>query len=317
MRRRPWWFSGILAGETTWITYIMHELLHPICSPSTHSFAPWSSFLAWICVAILDIADPIVSKASIRRNCHSLNMDEMVFCSSGSVVVGSYKRVLTIAALNIGSVLLCLFISYKRHTPHKAGIPNLLLPPALFDFYLQSQAELNHHLCIDKVTAAMCGVFSIRWGDSSFIFDTKIWLTIRHSTLWTFTVTQLLLRCPSAYTNSILCGNCRLQIFQLVDHGAKALLSIISWQYRILKCGSINLDNDHGWANYNITGMRAFLANTFNQNLLVSQKASIILNDVSQGDILHSYSDTQTLIAWGENIARQQLYNPRNILLSK
>ncbi|OQS03066.1 hypothetical protein THRCLA_21248, partial [Thraustotheca clavata] len=286
MQRRPWWFSGILAGETTWITYIMHELLHPICSPCTHLFAPWSSFLAWICVAILDFAHPIVIKASIRRDCHSLNMDEMVFCTSGTVVVGSYKRVLTIAALNIGSVLLCFFISYKRQTANKAGIPNLLLPPALIDFYSQSLAEFNHHLYIDKVTAAMCGVFSIRWGNSSFIFDTKLWLTIRHSTLDFY-----------SDTTSIALPHCLQQQYSMWHLPSPTIQTARIWQRTITAFGfcylvlslasniayisvvSINLDNDYGWAGYNITGMRAFLANTFNQNLLVSQKASIILND--------------------------------------
>ncbi|OQS02375.1 hypothetical protein THRCLA_05240 [Thraustotheca clavata] len=66
------------------------------------------------------------------------------------------------------------------------------------------------------------------------------------------------------------------------------------------------LADDYGWANLNSTGAHVFLANLFNQQLLIKSKGELDIARSAFGDISQTYKGSSTTIVWSDNMARRR-----------
>ncbi|EQC34578.1 hypothetical protein SDRG_07903 [Saprolegnia diclina VS20] len=165
----------------------------------------------------------------------------------------------------------------------------------------------------------MCGIVPLRWHGTQYLFDLKVWLWLhldelepvadKPSPILPFSAPTL----PTKPTNATLDRPTLLGM-----RSAQRLLGLMGMGYigitlwsnaAYLNVLETALANDYGWAGFNATGMHAFLANTFNRQLLMSTDASIALHDPAFGDPLQSYNTSATTVAWYPSVARRYLFN--------
>ncbi|OQR84570.1 hypothetical protein ACHHYP_13232 [Achlya hypogyna] len=312
--------SCALAGETTWVTYLLHDLLQPITGRLTRRYAPVSTHIAWALVAAIDIWAPVIVSATIDRSCYSINMDMMIYCMSGVVAIGDFSRTVLIFGVNIGAVAVCLGVALAvlpSEPPATVGVPNLLLPPALIAFYKPIELKAVNGIWVDLTTASISGLFLLpRRG----LFDAKLWLPfdgdgfVRDASASTICLPYCFrqarrgsLQRQGSRLSLHRRANPRLSSFFLGMGFIYLVLSLVG-NITYLKVATANLANDYGWANFNSTGTRTFLANLFNAQLLTTTTAELELDAPRYADLSQLYNESVSSIVWAETMARRELY---------
>ncbi|KDO30840.1 hypothetical protein SPRG_04741 [Saprolegnia parasitica CBS 223.65] len=307
-------------ATATWITYVVHEMLHPLTGALTATYAPWSSGVAWLVLALLDVAAPVEMATTLHRACFSQNMDQMLYCNSGSIQIGHVQRTLLQIAVLVGSLVVTysvarVYAQYRNSVVViDAHIPSFVLPSAATAFLDHNETLHGRIASLNIVSAAMCGILSIpRYG----LFDTKLWLPLpadrfvmeRHqirlvhagpsSALPVFARTdsdyEPIVRSRQRVARLVLLGGVLYTIFSLASNVA------------FLTVAQTFLANDFGWAGFNSTGMHAFLANAFNQQLLISTNTTLDLTSTALADISQLYNGSVASIAWSAHAPRRQL----------
>ncbi|EQC34818.1 hypothetical protein SDRG_07623 [Saprolegnia diclina VS20] len=311
--------SCVLAGEATWITYVVHEALHPLTGNLTAKYAPWSSGAAWFMLALLDFAAPVEVATALHRDCFSINMDQMLYCVSGSIHIGYVQRTLVQIAVLLGSIVVTYsvafaYASYRNVVVADAHSPSLVLSSAATAFLDHNQTLYGRIASLNIVSAAMCGILSIpRCG----LFDTKLWLPLpedsfvmeRHQIRLAHVGTSRVLpACSPTNSDAEHFEPSRQRVARLALLGGVAytIFSLTS-NVAFLAVAQTFLANDFGWAGFNSTGMHAFLANAINQQLLISTNMTLDLSSPALTDISQLYNDSMASIAWSAHAPRRQL----------
>ncbi|OQR93757.1 hypothetical protein ACHHYP_02287 [Achlya hypogyna] len=309
--------SVILAGETTWTTYVVAEVLHPVTGALTRRSAPWSAALSWLLVAALDVFGAIPAEASVQRSCYAVNMDYMIYCNSGHASIRSFAWMAFVGVINVGSVVLTLAVvrALRKPGPVVAVIPNLLLPPAAVAFYRYPHKASGAGLWFDPVTLAFCGI--VQWRGR--LFDTKLWLPVRKSDVRAQLAMVWLPHCIAQSAKAPVSQRRGTITWQRLIHrkfhaitlgaGFAYLLASLSGNIVYLSVVQQYLANDYGWAGYNSTGVRAFLANVFNAQLLCTRHVALALESAALSDWKQRYNGSETTIVWSATMARRQLYD--------
>ncbi|OQR91088.1 hypothetical protein ACHHYP_04976 [Achlya hypogyna] len=321
---RPVWLSGLFAGEAVWITYVAHEVLHPISGVYTRLYAPWSTLLAWLLLLALDIWAPVALTASLDRQCQSLNMDHNIYCSSGAIQVGSVGRTLLLGGINLASVAVCIGIVllWKRRSVELDDVPCFLLPSSAVAFLRHQAAGRSVTESFDVVTATMMGILRL----PRCYFDTKLWRVIdldSHGIRLAGTkLTLPFALTPLTAADSSPGGDVKTQVsvFRRLKRRLRKLILVAGVGYTGLSLASnvayltvaqSFLANDYGWAGFNSTGMHAFLANRFNLELLLaSRSANLDVTATSFADFEQRYDGSETSISWSRSAARRALGDP-------
>ncbi|OQR82103.1 hypothetical protein THRCLA_11115 [Thraustotheca clavata] len=156
----------LAAGEVTWLIYIIQDLAMVFTRETTTSYGPISSVLTWLVSFCLSVASPVTHKASINRQCSIDIMDYQVVCSTGTLVIGSIDRFLTLVALSVGISFVCYLYHHYRYIPKRVEHPSCLL---------SSEWVYNELYYIDYASAALTGIITIPRRQKLYIFDIKIW----------------------------------------------------------------------------------------------------------------------------------------------
>ncbi|OQS04105.1 hypothetical protein THRCLA_03621 [Thraustotheca clavata] len=306
--------SLILSGEVAWITYVVHDMLLPLTGHRTRMYAVLSSNLAWLIVAIIDIWWPVETSITIDRNCNLVAMFFQVTCSSATISVGHWTRFVLIYAVNIATVVLSYYIALIAMTV-KSSMPAALLVPASATAYL-----CDVDITKDQATAALCGIFSVVKRRRACWFDTKLWMYVSnngpmklHTQTHVSAVVPCVIDIEKAHLVTTKLNNLLLDTFVPVGIlllGFSYLASSLSGNIAYLTVVNTTLTNDYGWAGFNATGMLAFLMNTMNRCLIVSQSGHVALDSPAMSDISQLYNGTNTRITWYSAAPRVELYRP-------
>ncbi|KAF0699377.1 Aste57867_10058 [Aphanomyces stellatus] len=70
---RPLWHILVIAGEASWITYVVNDFLVPLTSTYSAHYAPVSSILTWLILVVVEGSIPYRATASIDRKCSILS----------------------------------------------------------------------------------------------------------------------------------------------------------------------------------------------------------------------------------------------------
>ncbi|OQR88175.1 hypothetical protein ACHHYP_07280 [Achlya hypogyna] len=316
--------SFLLAGEVTWLTYVLHETLHPLTGALTVVYAPWSSALVWLVLVCLDVATPVTIKTSTNRTCFSRNMDQMIYCSSGHVTIGSWQRtVVQLAVVALGIAGTYIVVWRRRRLMH-GGVndpePSLLLTSAAAAFLHPN--ELAPGAATNAVVAAMCGILYLpRMG----FFDTNLWMPLPADACSLADRTLHLDRVGpvsdhgvsptvacferSAARSSSNKFRARVSFVTILGGIGYTIVSLFS-NVAFLAVAQSFLANDYGWSAFNSTGMHAFLANTFNSQLLMATHQTLDFSNAAYADITRLYNATVTPITWSANAPRRELVDP-------
>ncbi|EQC30294.1 hypothetical protein SDRG_11871 [Saprolegnia diclina VS20] len=173
------WFSTIMAaGETTWLVFILNDTFSVLTQQYTPLYATPSSVLVWAASAIWSLVSPVQHSASLRRSCTAPIIDMQLVCDSGIVHIGDPKRVTGL----IGLTLALLFGTYlvqrvRYHGRAESGVRSHLLYVTAYYHFAQEGWVLDGVYCIDRVSAAINGVLTLRLPRTTktVLLDIKTW----------------------------------------------------------------------------------------------------------------------------------------------
>ncbi|KAF0688655.1 Aste57867_19725 [Aphanomyces stellatus] len=271
----------VVAGEATWLLYVVHDFLTVLLHDLTSVYGPLSCFLAWITLAMVDISWPVRPVAMLNRQCSSQDMDVIISCSSGLLRIGSLQRfglVFVVQGLAlVVSIVLTLLYKRLRPSKHRPLDRHVLgIADAFFDSLHDSP---ENAWSMDKMSCVMVGLLSIHWHDKRYLFDVKLWvlerdkLSTRSYSLFHLQQSGLFGEnsIPTRLVGDIPSKSTRFKTIihaVLVSWGIIFVMLAILGSVSYLEESQTDLANDMFWAAFNMTGAHAFAATWFNEQLL-------------------------------------------------
>ncbi|KDO30431.1 hypothetical protein SPRG_04333 [Saprolegnia parasitica CBS 223.65] len=171
------WFSTLLAtSEMTWFVYVLNDLFSCGTKEYTSQYASKSSNLTWLVIFLWTLQSPQLYAATITRSCLYDDMDAGVHCVSGSIAVGSLRRLGT----SIGLVLACLGGSYLvmrwyEPTPRRLQVETPLLNAQSYYLLRLHRWRVDGVQYIDKTSAIMAGLLCTTYRGQHVVLDIKSW----------------------------------------------------------------------------------------------------------------------------------------------
>ncbi|KAF0699896.1 Aste57867_9554 [Aphanomyces stellatus] len=172
----PWYKSILASAEVTWFVYVLNDLFSCLTRQYTSYYATKSAVATWGATFIWTQTSPQRYIATIDRICSFVDMDSALVCSSGFVQIGNRNRVAIAFAICIACVVVC-FVAERLVRP---GIPTLAIPTMVLNaqsFYILDLTRWVHHdlYYLDRASAAMAGVVSLRHKNMLYVLDIKTW----------------------------------------------------------------------------------------------------------------------------------------------
>ncbi|KAF0698266.1 Aste57867_11097 [Aphanomyces stellatus] len=272
---RPLWHTMLLAGEVTWVSYVLNDILLPITKPHSATYAPLSSFITWLVVFAIEWTDPYKAVASIGRKCFILSFSRGLQCSNGDIRIGNEHRTLLLGLVSVLSVPLayCIVAIVKR-----SKITPSATRPAVVSFYLTSSSEAFLLSSPNKLDVAAC-ILSGLIPLGPYLFDIKNWIMFP-----TDRIDGAFYVLPDAFLEvqspaSALMSMRRIQSFQahqtrspstirwLGIVGLLYMSGAILSSFLYLFASEAYFANDFLWLGFGDTNTQAFLVNWFNVQL--------------------------------------------------
>ncbi|EQC25011.1 hypothetical protein SDRG_17103 [Saprolegnia diclina VS20] len=152
--------SGILAGDVTWVLYVLQDFLLPLTPRSNGTMASTCALLAWLSLFVVDVAAPIKVSTHLHRACLSENLDAMLHCVSGHLsiaLLGPSETTTNDIAAAMNGVLCVSFGSRKVVFDTKLWMP---LHRICIDKGAPSRYELSTlpRLRVPKTILLLCGI---------------------------------------------------------------------------------------------------------------------------------------------------------------
>ncbi|KDO28637.1 hypothetical protein SPRG_06492, partial [Saprolegnia parasitica CBS 223.65] len=288
---RPWFASVVTCGETTWLTYVVSEVL----LLATHGGPRWldamASGISWLALLWIEAIMPVQVTTSFGRSCFGQDMDYAVACTSGTIAIGSFERVGLILGVQIlvvlsSSLVLGYLASVRK--PARASIQASLLLSSIAHAYVQSIESSPDDCTIDLVACLLSGLLPLRFRGISYTLDMKLWVLLQdnassasllktlprpaldfrsHRPRRASTLSQIL-NAPLVRSS----GNKAMWLRHLrMVIGVCYIGASITSSLSYLKVSRVNLANDLFWASFNVTGHHAFFANWLNEQLVLGK----------------------------------------------
>ncbi|KAH9159917.1 hypothetical protein LEN26_002105 [Aphanomyces euteiches] len=169
--------SLVVAGESTWISYVINDVLLVLTANNQPHYAPVSTWIGWLIMAVFDIASPYRVKANMNRQCSIDYLNKKLTCTSAEIYVGSVERAITLALIQIGSVSIAFLLNsiwmWLKRSTSKSSNSHLLLSGTAIAF-LHKDTLPNGAWMFDRVSCVLCGLITFR----KSIFDVKLWILV-------------------------------------------------------------------------------------------------------------------------------------------
>ncbi|OQR99901.1 hypothetical protein ACHHYP_03994 [Achlya hypogyna] len=309
---RPWLQSCVLAGESLWFSFFLHDLWLPYTYTTVEWSAPVFGVITWLVVVAIDMLAPPALTASINRSCDAETMDYLR-CSSGHVVIGSWARVLVLGAVHVAGLTACLLWTWiHRRRSNVVSYPHLALPLV---------AATRGSQSLNDVAAWMAGLVVISYRGTDYLFDVKLWRLVNLSdhgitrqkgqmvlgsivdaprAIFVRQISAPMLAVtPSRFT--------RLWPHLMLVTGLAYLCTTMTNNVAYIQVLQTSLANDFGWSGFNTSGMHVFLANLVNRQLLTTSSRKLDLESPTFADTSQSYAGSSTSVTWYPTLARRQI----------
>ncbi|KAF0692350.1 Aste57867_16567 [Aphanomyces stellatus] len=314
---RSWIESAVVAGEASWLSYIVHDILLVVTESHAPYYSPISATMSWIIFLGIDIIAPFQMTATLDRTCRNVVTDKLVACSSGRVELGSVSRTIALLLVPVASVCLSYvgvwYVLDDQMTPDGTRLGRILLPGAAHVF-LTSTSSKTTILGLTEVESVMCGILHVPQSLQHSMFAIQLWVV--QST-------------AKGLTNESMQSHVEHQTFQRSRHPLHEILQNQGWKTRVLTIfgtayivvtllGSVsyivmtkvNMANDFWWSSFNSSASHTFLANWFNRNQLLVDQLDVTKLNVPQYADFGAYNVTDTLVqapAFAANLAALNL----------
>ncbi|RHY30078.1 hypothetical protein DYB32_004644 [Aphanomyces invadans] len=307
---------ALLAGETTWLTYVAIDVFLPLTQHLPVWYSPVSSGVAWMAVVGLELVAPVAPVALVHPRCILVGVDTQVDCDNGSFSIGSVARVGCICLIQASAVAAsyaaaAVFGCTKRTQPcDRAAQHHLLLPVAS---QLLLAEPYNTGLTLDHVGCVMSGMLPM-----GAVFDVKLWMllrlhrhhkqdcigddrggvvdfpnpTFRHSSVGR----------PQGIASTMPAPPHQKYRQWIAVAGVVYMAATVGASYLYLELTESTMANDFWWKGYNVTGAQTFLSNWFIRHLTTATRLELEngwsrrIDDAKFGDPNQRYNSTFTTI---------------------
>ncbi|EQC28294.1 hypothetical protein SDRG_13974 [Saprolegnia diclina VS20] len=171
----PWYATCLAANEVTWVAGVVNDVALALTQEDAMRYTTLNSVLVWAVTACLTTLLPVTHAVHVHRTCITTALDYQVHCTSGDVVIGSLHRLLLLSLLVV-SINVASYLSVRcRQCKNEVRSRSLLLCAGaryLFDQESWLQEELYY---MDRASAALNGLLSLRYKQAMYVFDVKTW----------------------------------------------------------------------------------------------------------------------------------------------
>ncbi|EQC36856.1 hypothetical protein SDRG_05686 [Saprolegnia diclina VS20] len=314
-KARPLVQTLVIAGEATWLSYVLHELLSIVVPPHvTKGYSPIATFITWFAILLLDVASPVGVSMTLDRHCVGTDINYAVRCTSGVIANGNLMRVGTLLALVLCTSVGSLLVHWWRTPTSQHDDCASLLLPGIANTFLSTRTSHDETL-VDDVACVLSGLLplhlarAVLWRRSASsptidLFDYKLWVRVPVLRSVSLVNAKVLCRPTLTLPSSPVAINvgpsvpvsvspdqrrlirrASASLLALTKHvrllhlwrilGFVYMLMAIASSVSYLEVSQINLGNDLFWATFNTTGAHVFIANWLHEQLLLG-KTSLI-----------------------------------------
>ncbi|KAF0719128.1 hypothetical protein As57867_001265, partial [Aphanomyces stellatus] len=266
LQHRPWFEILVLAGETTWVSYVLVDAILPLTLNTAHVYAPVSSLVSWIGMVILEFSNPYNASPIIQTQCTVLALDRQLQCTSGTLAIGSSSRAGVICLIQILPILLAYIITriYIKFGSSKHRIVHLqyhLVVPVASQAFLEPNESNN--VIMDKVSCLMSGMVPLRRS----IFDIKLWsiISLKHFSDSSFTFEKPNFRHESTSEKTTqFVAEKQKHLYRFRSFlGLAYIVATVIGSYLYIILTQSTMSNDLWWASFNNTGAQSYISNWF------------------------------------------------------
>ncbi|KAF0688311.1 Aste57867_20061 [Aphanomyces stellatus] len=328
---RPLVATMVVAGESTWVTYVISDVLLVWTGGFPNWTAALASGLAWLVVLVVEITSPVVLTTTLNRQCTVQNVDKILTCQSGAVQVGAWQRIVLLVLVHGGCIWLSLLVAgtfaYKRrsHSPERTS---LMLHGSAQAFLKSRHPAARGMWQLDSAACVMSGMIPFTFHGQNMVFDMNLWVIIPESNVATRVGSVVVFK-PSAFgcanvsqlaqgTFSSSCQptqqhTCWSYLKVFVGFGYIGLTAIGSVSY--IDLSSVNFANNFYWATFNMTGHHVAIANWFNEQLSLGRNLSHIRLDEPQWSTTDvNFSDPAIQVKWNVYLPPRLQFEPLSAL---
>ncbi|KAF0696464.1 Aste57867_12785 [Aphanomyces stellatus] len=286
---QPLVHTMVVAGEATWLLYVVQDFLAVALFDSTTLHGPASVAVAWLALVVLSVVSPVRPTARLAQMCTATNMDTAVQCSSGVLQIGDLGHIwkVLIAILVSAGVSLAVALAWRCRPRSSASPskPRYFLGIGDLFFHMPSTKRTDIG-SLDHASSLLAGLVPLTWKGLQYKFDIKIWSV--HATAATTTVHVAETPSPNVHfkreptkatarfaSNSArIASNIMTSTRKAAAHGPLLVgvvyvTASIAGSVSFLGLSQVNFTNDMNWATFNMTGAHAFFASWLNQELLL------------------------------------------------
>ncbi|ETV78040.1 hypothetical protein H257_08255 [Aphanomyces astaci] len=175
----PWYMTILAANEITWLVAIVNDMALVLTQEYTPHYATGNTMLVWLFTATLSIAIPTSHAMVVDKQCQVAAMDSLVVCTSGHLAIGQPLRLVGM----VGAVLTCNALCYfaARHVmdkPESTPLKSVFLYAGAKYMFSTADWIDGHIYYMDRMSAAMNGILTIRRGTVMYGLDIKLWRTL-------------------------------------------------------------------------------------------------------------------------------------------
>ncbi|KAF0684441.1 Aste57867_23582 [Aphanomyces stellatus] len=302
---RPFYMAMLVAGEATWIVYVLNDLLLPVSNQHAKRLALFSTIFIWLVFFIVEMAAPVEASLTLHRLCTIQQLSYGIDCTSGGVQIGSSTRLCVLSCV-IGGVV-CLVYSFGRLLATRCRMTSqttpahLILPAAAVHYFTNASSESNQwHL--DTMSCVMAGMLPLQ----NRLFDIKLWLyfvsirsdagkyIFKDATFKSSAgIKSFHSMTMTAITNSDGKKYNKIRLRAIFGFAYVVLTVVSSYSYLVLTKSAFS--NDFLWASFNASGALTYLSNWYNLNLQVlTHQTGLQLTTPNYGDWSNLYNASVT-----------------------
>ncbi|KDO19077.1 hypothetical protein SPRG_14712 [Saprolegnia parasitica CBS 223.65] len=173
--RDPWYKTLLAANEVTWLITIVNDILLVATGPYAAHYVVLNGVLVWIVAAVISIWAPVTATLSVNLTCQVEAVDYQVLCTAGTIAIGHLGRMALLMGLVLVSHGICYVVVRSYHPRSATGVTSLFLTSGAKYLFTQSPWMHNNVYYVDRASAALDGLLTLRLGAEMVIFDIKLW----------------------------------------------------------------------------------------------------------------------------------------------
>ncbi|KAF0701390.1 Aste57867_8092 [Aphanomyces stellatus] len=172
----PWFKTVLAANEVTWMVAIVNDIAVGVTHEYTRYYAFTNTLLVWSITVTLSFASPVRPTLTIDKQCELAQVDFQVDCTSGALAIGHVSRLGLILFVVVGCNAMC-YVGARailRH-PFRNKVDSIFIYAGARYLFVTSRWVYNDVYYMDRMSAVLNGILTIRWGRTIHCLDVKLW----------------------------------------------------------------------------------------------------------------------------------------------